>query len=358
MTTVVTLEVPFTRILDADGKLVAPLPAFAEDPAALIELYRAMVFTRRFDAKGVALQRTGRVGTFPNTLGQEAVPVAIGGAMEPEDVFVPTYREQAAQFMRGVAPEEMLLYYGGDERGSDFAQARHDLPICVPLATQTLHAAGAATAIKFKGEHRAVVCVVGDGASSKGDFYEALNVSGVWELPILFVIINNQWAISMPRHKQSAAETLAQKAFAAGIGGEQVDGNDVIAVRHLVAERLAKARDGGGPSVIEAVTYRLSDHNTADDASRYRDPAEVSAHWKEDPVARLKTYLAGIGAWSKDDEHGLIEDCNSKIDAAVEAYEAIPPQPAEAMFDYLYAELPADLVAQREAVIAAAGRNE
>jgi pyruvate dehydrogenase E1 component alpha subunit len=358
MTTVVTLEVPYTRYLDAEGKLVAPLPPFAEDTAALIELYRAMVFTRRFDAKGVALQRTGRMGTFPNTLGQEAIPVAIGHAMAPEDVFAPTYREQAAQFMRGVTPEEMFLFYSGDERGNDFAEARHDLPVCIPLAAQTLHAAGAATAIKLKGGGRAVVCILGDGATSKGDFYEALNVSGVWELPIVFVIINNQWAISMPRDKQTKAETLAQKGFAAGIAGEQVDGNDVIAVRHVLAERLAKARGGGGPSVIEALTYRLSDHNTADDASRYRDPDEVSAHWKEDPVARLRTYLAGIEAWNKEDEHGMIEDCNTKIDAAVEAYEAIPPQPAEAMFDYLYAELPAALEEQREAVIAAAGRNE
>ena len=187
MTTVATFEVHYTRFLDPEGKVVQPLPPFAEDAANLIPLYRAMVLTRRFDAKGVALQRTGRLGTFPTALGQEAVAVGVGAAMEAEDVLVPSYREQAAQFMRGVTPEEYFLYFAGDERGSDFAGPRHDFPICVPLATQTLHAAGAAVAIKLRRQRRAVVCVLGDGATSKGDFYEALNVAGVWELPVVFV---------------------------------------------------------------------------------------------------------------------------------------------------------------------------
>jgi pyruvate dehydrogenase E1 component alpha subunit len=358
MTTVATFEVPYTRFLDPDGKVVAPLPPFAEDAEHLERLYRAMVLTRRFDAKGVALQRTGRTGTFPMTLGQEAIGVAIGDAMIPEDILAPTYREQNAQFLRGVTMSEALLYYGGDERGSDYAAAPHDFAVCIPLSTQTLHAAGAATAVKLKGGGRAVLVVIGDGATSKGDFYEAMNVSGVWDLPIVFMIINNQWAISVPRERQSRAETLAQKGFAAGIMGEQVDGNDVIAVRHVVGGALEKARQGGGPSVIEAVTYRLSDHNTADDARRYRDPDEVSAHWKDEPVLRLRTYLTETAGWSKDNEAELIESCDADIETAVAEYEAMPPQPVESMFDYLYAELPAELVAQREAAIAAAGRND
>ena len=358
MTTVATFEIPYTRILDPDGKVVAPLPDFAQDDEHLIRLYQGMVLTRRFDAKGVALQRTGRTGTFPTTLGQEAIGVAIGDAMMAEDIFAPTYREHSAQFLRGVTMAEALLYYGGDERGSDYAASRHDFSVCIPLATQTLHAAGAATAVKLKGGGRAVLVALGAGATSRGDFYEAMNVSGVWDLPIVFVVINNQWAISMPRERQSRAQTLAQKGFAAGIMGEQVDGNDVIAVRHVIGEALEKARAGGGPSVIEAVTYRLSDHNTADDARRYRDPDEVSAHWKDEPVVRLCTYLAATAGWSKDDEAKLIEACDTDIEAAVAEYEAMPPQPVEAMFDYLYDQLPAELVEQREAAIAAAGRND
>ena len=345
-----SFEIAYTRFLDPEGRAVRDLPDFAQDPAELIALYRAMVLTRAFDAKAIALQRTGRLGTYGSSLGQEAVAVGVGAAMAPEDVLLPSFREQGAQILRGVTPVEILLYWGGDERGSDFAGPRQDFPVCVPVGTHAPHAAGVALALQLRGVARVAVCVLGDGATSKGEVYEAMNFAGVRRLPLVFVVNNNQWAISVPRAQQSAAETLAQKAIAAGFAGEQVDGNDVIAVREGVERALAKARAGGGPSLIEAVTYRLSDHTTADDASRYRDDAEVSAHWKQEPIARLRDYLVEAGHWSKDDEEALLEDCGEKVEAAAKEYLAIPPLAPTAMFDHLYAELPRALVEQRDAL--------
>ena len=350
MTKVAAFEIEHSAFLDAEGRVLQALPHFAQDPENLIALYRAMVLTRAFDAKAVALQRTGRLGTYGSSLGQEAVAVGIGAAMAAEDVLVPSFREQGAQILRGVTLVEILLYWGGDERGSDFAGPRQDFPVCVPVGTHAPHAAGVALALQLRGAARAAVCVFGDGATSKGEVYEAMNFAGLRKLPLVFVVNNNQWAISVPRAQQSAAETLAQKAVAAGFAGEQVDGNDVIAVREAVVQALEKARAGGGPTLIEAVTYRLSDHTTADDASRYRDDAEVSAHWKREPIARLRDYLVAAGHWSKDDEEALLAECNDKIEAAVEEYLAIPPLPPQSMFDHLYAELPRALWEQRAAL--------
>jgi pyruvate dehydrogenase E1 component alpha subunit len=351
MSKVATFEIDYTRILDPQGRVVGDLPAFAHDPAVLADLYRAMVLTRAFDAKAVALQRTGRLGTFASSLGQEAVAVGIGAAMAGDDVLLPSFREQGAQFLRGVTMTELLLYWGGDERGSDFAGPRQDFPICVPVGTHGPHAAGVALAFQLRGEARAAVCVIGDGATSRGDVYEAMNFAGVRKLPLVFVVNNNGWAISVPRARQSAAETLAQKAVAAGFPGEQVDGNDVIAVRAALEEALARARAGGGPTLVEALTYRLSDHTTADDATRYRDDAEVSARWKEEPLARLRAYLVEAGSWGKEDEEALLADCDGQVEAAVEAYLATAPLPPQSMFDHLYAELPRELEAQRRALV-------
>jgi len=353
MERVASFTVDFTRFLDPDGRLSGTPPGFAAQADAVIALYRALVLTRTFDAKAIALQRTGRLGTYASSLGQEAVAVGIGAAMRPEDVLVPSFREQGAQILRGVEMAELLLYWGGDERGSDFSGPREDFPICVPVGTHAPHAAGVALAFRLRGEARCAVCVFGDGATSRGDVYEAMNFAGVRRLPVVFVVNNNQWAISVPRHAQTAAETLAQKAIAAGFDGVQVDGNDVLAVRHVMETALARARDGKGPTLVEAVTYRLSDHTTADDASRYRDDAEVSARWLEDPVARLRTYLSDLGAWTKQDEEALIADCGAQVDAAVETYLATPALPPEAMFDHLYAVLPHSLGVQRAALSAA-----
>ena len=336
--------------LDADGRALGPLPAFAEDRTEVTALYRAMCLTRTFDAKAVALQRTGRLGTFASSLGQEAVAVGVGAALAENDVLLPSFREQGAMLARGVSATELLLYWGGDERGSDFAGPRQDFPVCIPVASHVPHAVGVALAFTLRGEPRAALCVCGDGATSKGDFSEALNIAGVWSLPAVFVVNNNQWAISVPRAAQSAAETLAQKAIAAGVKGEQVDGNDVIAVRHACEQALTQARAGGGPRLIEALSYRLSDHTTADDAGRYRDDAAVSERWREEPIVRLRRFLSERFGWNKDDEEALLADCNRSVEASAEAYLRTPPQPLAAMFETLYAELPGALRAQAEAL--------
>src|SRR6266853_1594518 len=284
-------EVRRRSYLAPDGTLLRPLPDFASDIPTLLALYRGMVLTRAFDLKAVSLQRTGRLGTYAVALGQEAVAVGVASAMRAEDVLVPSYRDTAALLWRGVKMEEILLVWGGDERGHCSSGPAHDFPSCIPVGSQTPHAAGVAYAFKVRKQPRVAVCLFGDGATSKGDVWEVMNFAGVHKLPLVFVANNNQWAISVPLKLQTASETLAQKAIAAGFAGEQVDGNDVIAVRAAAEEAIAAARSGDGPRLIEAITYRLGDHTTADDAGRYRPPEEVQGHWKEEPIVRLRAYL-------------------------------------------------------------------
>ena len=346
-------EVRRRSYLAPDGTVLRPLPSFAFDTAVLISLYRGMVLTRAFDLKAVSLQRTGRLGTYAVSLGQEAAAVGIASAMRSEDVLLPSYRDNGALIWRGVKLEDILTYWGGDERGSRSSGPVHDFPYCIPVASQAPHAAGVAYAFKFKKEPRVAVCLFGDGATSKGDVWEAMNFAGVHKLPVVFVANNNQWAISVPLKLQTAAQTLAQRAIAAGFYGEQVDGNDVIAVRAAAEQAMAAARAGEGPRFIEALTYRLSDHTTADDAARYRPPEEVQAHWREEPIARLRAYLVSKQAWGKSREEELVADCQRQVDAAVERYLAITPRAPETMFDHLYAELPAAYIEQREEVAGA-----
>lgn len=351
--TIARFEVCFTRNLDADGKVVStPLPRWANDPEVLIPLYRTMLQTRAFDAAALNLQRTGRLGTYGSSLGQEAIGAAVASSMWTEDVLVPSYREFSAQLWRGVTMTELLLYWGGDERGSDYQVPREDFPVSIPVASHACHAAGVAYAFKLRRQKRVAVCCLGDGATSKGDFYESLNAAGAWHLPLVFVVCNNQWAISVPVNKQTAAQTLAQKAIAAGVANEQVDGNDLIAMRTVAERAIDEARFGEGPRLIEALTYRLGDHTTADDASRYRDQSEVEAQSANDPIKRFKAYLANAGLWSDQDERQLEQECKQKAEEAITQYLAIPKQPRQTMFDYLYAELPVSLQSQREAVLA------
>ena len=345
-----TLNLPYTRLLDPQGRPVAELPAWATDPELLLRLYRQMVLTRLFDQKAVALQRTGRIGTYAPTLGQEAIGVAIGALMQREDVLVPYYRDTAVQVMRGVRMEEILLYWGGDERGSAYVDAAvaEDFPLCVPIATQALHACGVASAFKIRGQHRVVVTTCGDGATSKGDFLEALNVAGAWQLPVVFVVNNNQWAISVPRRIQCGAPTLAQKAIGAGFAGEQVDGNDVLALYARMQAALERARHGKGPVLLECLSYRLGDHTTADDATRYRSSEEVKQAWQEEPIKRLQAFMASQGLWDEGREQALIAECQAQVQQAVEAFEAVTEPPAEAALEYVYAQWPAALAEQRE----------
>jgi 2-oxoisovalerate dehydrogenase E1 component alpha subunit len=341
-------EIRRRAYLAPDGAGLRRLPSFAFDIALLVSFYRAMVVARAFDLRAVSLQRTGRLGTYAVALGQEAVGVGVASAMRQEDVLLPSYRDNAALLWRGVKMEEILLYWGGDERGNRSSGPVHDFPYCIPVGSHAPHAAGVAYAFKFRKEPRVAVCLFGDGATSKGDVWEAMNFAGVHKLPLVFVANNNQWAISVPLKLQTAAETLAQKAIAAGFAGEQVDGNDVIAVRAAADEAIAAARSGEGPRFIEAITYRLGDHTTADDAGRYRPPEEVQGRWKEEPIARLRAYLVSQRAWGKAEEEQLVNECHERIDAAAERYLTVGPRAPETMFDHLYAELPKVYASQRD----------
>jgi pyruvate dehydrogenase E1 component alpha subunit len=341
-------EIAYRSCLDLDGRPVGPLPPFVADADSLRRMYRTMVRARAFDAKAVNLQRTGKLGTYPSCLGQEAIHVGVGAAMRADDVLFTVYREIGTKFWRGVDMYSVLMYWGGDERGTLYARNREDFPFCVPIGSQMPQAAGAAFAMQIKGERRCTLCFIGDGGTSQGAFYEAINLAGAKSLPLVCVIVNNRYAISMPVEQQTAARTLAQKAIAAGIPALQVDGNDALIVRQVVAEAVERARSGGGPSVIEALSYRLGDHTTSDDATRYRSRDEVEQAWRREPVARLRAFLSARGWWSDSAEEELKRECVEEIDAAVKQYLGTPKQSTDSMFDYLYAELPADLRRQRD----------
>jgi len=340
-------EIPYYQYLDEESHLAEDAPPLARDTSALLHLYRLMVLVRTLDTKAITLQRTGKLGTYPSTRGQEAIFVGVGNALEKNDVFVPYYRDVGVLIQRGVKLSQILQFWGGDERGNSYVDSR-DFPFSVPIASQTLHAAGAAYALKYHQEKQAVVSICGDGGTSEGDFYEALNVAGVWKLPIVFIIANNQWAISVPRSQQTAAHTLAQKAIAAGFNGEQVDGNDIIAIQHRTAEALKNAREKGEPHLIEMLCYRQHDHTTADDASRYEPKDARPTEWKKEPVARLRKYLEQMGSWDDKQEEALQTACAQEVDQAVQDYLQLAPQPLTSMFDYLYAQLPHAYLEQRE----------
>ncbi|KEF31006.1 Branched-chain alpha-keto acid dehydrogenase, E1 component, alpha subunit [Marinobacter nitratireducens] len=336
--------------LDDRGEPLDELPHQAKDTQRTLAAYRNMVLARTFDSKAIALQRTGKCGTYPSVLGHEVIGTAIGQSLAKTDVFVPYYRDQAAHILRGVSLSEMLLYWGGDERGSAWKACPEDLPIAVPIATQCCHAVGVAAAIRVRGESRAVVCCVGDGGTSKGDFLESINLAGAWHLPVVFVAINNQWAISTPRSIQTGAETIAQKAIGAGLPGHIVDGNDYFAAIEALDNALERARAGKGGAVIEAVTYRLGDHTTADDATRYRSAEELREAWEKDGIKRLQNYLHNAGLWNPEKEQALQADCKQTVEQAVEEYLATEAEPPTAMVDYLFDSLPAALASQRERI--------
>ena len=344
---IATFSVDYLQYINQDNVATQPLPEFAT-PAALQELYYYMSLLRAMDTKAINLQRTGQMSTYPASGGQEAVSVAIGHAMAKDDVLCPYYRDHGAFIQRQIAIHEIYRYWGGDERGSAFQHNTEDLPICVPIAGQFLHAAGVAAAIRYRHQARAVVATGGEGSTSKGDFYEAMNLAGTWRLPVVFVINNNQWAISVPRHQQTACQTFAQKAIAAGFKGIQVDGNDVIAVREAVDQALIKARQGKGPTLIEAVNYRLCDHTTADDATRYQPDSQVQAAKAAEPIARLAAYLTAQSLWSPAQETQMQADINALLTQEVDTYLTTPARLPESMFDHLYATLPDAYLDQRD----------
>jgi pyruvate dehydrogenase E1 component subunit alpha len=334
-------------VLDSDGNLDATLEPDLS-PDELRRVYRAMLLGRRLDERMVRLQRQGRIGTFAPIKGQEASQIGSVCTLGPGDWMVPSFRETAAMILRGWPIEKLLRFFAGHLEGGQPAPDQHDLPITIPVATQLPHAVGLAYAAQYRGDNVVVMAYFGDGATSEGDFHEAMNFAGVWHLPVVFVCQNNQWAISVPVKKQTHSRTIAEKALAYGFPGLQVDGNDVLAVYAASREAVDRARAGEGPTLIECITYRLAMHTTADDPTKYRSEEEVQEWERKDPLTRFRTYL------EKRDllEPGVEASVDEEIAEAIRRFEAMPAPDPLAMFDHLYAELPPALRAQRDELAA------
>jgi pyruvate dehydrogenase E1 component alpha subunit len=320
-------------ILDEQGNVdEALMPPLSE--TEIRRIYETMVLARTFDERALTLQREGRLGTYPPILGQEAAQVGSALALTPGDWVFPSFREMGVHLALGYPIPQLFQYWSGDERGLKTPEGRNIFPICVSVGTHIPHAVGAAMAARYRHDPAATIAYFGDGATSKGDFHEGFNMAGLFRLPVVFICQNNQWAISVPLKGQTAAASLAQKAISYGFEGVQVDGNDVFAVYRATAEALDKARNGGGPTFIECLTYRMADHTTADDAARYRSPDEVAAWRARDPVLRLERYMAKKGLWSEEYGKELKNRMTTAVDEAVVAMENIPPPDAAEMFEH------------------------
>lgn len=340
-------KVEYLSILDGKGRLDEELdPKLDADKS--IYIFRLMLTARRLDEKCINMQRQGRIGTYGPCRGQEACHCAATIVMDPKDWVVHAFREPSSFYHRGWPLETVLRFWGGYEEGCRPPDGINDLPIAVPIATQIPHAMGIAWAMKLRGEKQAVLCYCGDGSTSEGDFHESMNFAGVYNLPLVTFVQNNQWAISFPRKDQTASETIAQKAIAYGFDGIQLDGNDPLAVYVGTKEAVEKARNGGGPTLIEAVTYRLSVHTTADDPKKYRTDEEVKQWEKLDPIPRFQNYLMQRGILDQKLVDEIEADVQKEILDAVERYEASRDVNPLDCFDYVYNELPAELVAQRQ----------
>jgi pyruvate dehydrogenase E1 component alpha subunit len=301
-----------------------------------------MLLSRRFDERMLSLQRQGRIGTFAPVNGQEASQVGAVAALKEKDWFVPAFRETGAEIWRGKELVNVLLSYGGFNEGGVMPEDSTNLPVAIPVATQVPHAAGIAYGLKYREQDAVAMVFFGDGATSEGDFHEALNFAGVFQIPLVFVCQNNQWAISVPRSKQTRSETLAQKALAYGFSGIQVDGNDVLAVYAAAKEAVERARSGDGPTLIECLTYRMSVHTTADDPKRYRKDEEVEEWGQRDPLVRFQNYLKNKEIMSKEKVDDLEEKIKQEIKDAVKNYEDKAEKLKDPlhMFDHIFDELP------------------
>lgn len=336
------------QIIDEKGKLKnkSLLPNLEDEQ--LIEMLRTMITARTTDETMMKLQRQGRMPTFPPNLGQEAV---IGSAVALEkgkDWMVITYRELAAWLYFGMPLESILTYWSGSELGSKIPDNVNMTPISVPLATQCQHAAGIAFANKYQKNDKVTLCYIGDGATSQGDFHEAVNFCAINETASVFVIQNNQWAISTPISIQTKSRTFAGKGEAYGVRGIVVDGNDALAVYAATKEAIDLARAGKGPSIIEMYTYRMGPHTTSDDPSVYRDETITEEWRKKDPIDRLETYLIEKGAWTPEQSEKLREEVVENFKTTFEKVEKMEDTPLEEVFNYIYANRTPDLQKQYE----------
>ena len=321
-------------------------------PETLAWLYESMVVTRELDTEFVNLQRQGELALYASCRGQEAAQVGATACLRKTDWLFPQYRELGVFLVRGISPPQIGALWRGRWHGGVGFTDRCCAPISIPIGTQGLHAVGAAMAAQRLGEDSVTVAFLGDGATSEGDVHEALNLASVYRAPCVFYVQNNQWAISVPVHRQVAGPSIAQRAAGYGMPGVRVDGNDVLACFAVMAEAAARARAGGGPTLIEAVTYRMGPHTTSDDPSRYRDADEVE-HWQaRDPIARCRTYLNGEGMWTQRLEDRVGHRAQRLRSELREAVLSEPDAAIEEVFDTVYHRITPDLARQRDALIA------
>jgi pyruvate dehydrogenase E1 component alpha subunit len=333
--TVAKFEIKRLEVLSPSGKVDKKLmPKLSSSQVK--ELYRWMVLTRAFDTKALKLQRTGRLGTYASMLGQEATIVGSGYALRKQDFLFPSFRMNGAMFIKGVKMHQIYQYFGGDERGMKFDKGVNVFPICITVGEQQLHGTGYAMGLKLQKKKAVVLSDFGDGATSEGDFHEAMNFAGVFKAPMVFLCQNNKWAISVPTAKQTAAKTIAQKAIAYGVKGIQVDGNDIFAMYRATKEAIADAQRGK-PTLIEADTFRMQSHTTSDESTKYR-PIKMVKEWEiRDPILRLRKYMVAQRMWDKTKEEKLVKDVQREVDAAAKKYLAIKKAPTKDMYNYLFA---------------------
>ncbi|HLH61285.1 MAG TPA: pyruvate dehydrogenase (acetyl-transferring) E1 component subunit alpha [Ktedonobacteraceae bacterium] len=332
------------QILDPDGNMVGEIPDLSDE--RMLALYRYMQLGRLFSNKIIAMQRQGRATTFGSLVGQEATAVGLAAPLQAQDWLATSYREIASLFVKGV-PIATVAYSFRGFTPENWPDEAHCLPIQIVIGTQMLHAVGLAMAAKIAGDPAVAVGVCGDGATSEGDFNEALNFAGVFRAPVVLVVQNNGWAISVPRHKQSAAQVLAARGAGFGIPSVLVDGNDILAVYDVMQQAVERARAGEGPTLVETLTYRIGAHTTADDPTRYRDPAEVEAWRAKDPIARFQRFLIRRGLLTEEQVQQIVTGLEEEINEAVREAESTPPMRPDSFFDYTMAELPPRLQEER-----------
>ena len=345
-------NVSYLQVLDKDGNVdKEQLPQdLSEDN--IKELYHLMKLLRVFDEKLFHLQRSGKIGTFAQNKGQEASEIGSGYVLQEQDWFVPSFRELGVYLCRGADRGALVQVWNGDTRALANPNHTHNLPVAIPIASQLLHATGVSWASKIQQKDEVTIVYFGEGATSEGDFHEALNFASTLNLPIVFFCQRNGWAISTPTTKEMNSKTIAQKASAYDMAGVQVDGNDVLGVYKATSEAFSRARKGEGPTLVESVTYRMGDHTTSDDSSKYRSEDEIKEWEEKDPLLRLEKYFQNIGTWSEDYGNWVAETVSKEVDEAVEKGFAVDPPKPEQMFEDVYVEMPAILKEEQEEFLA------